>query len=168
LSPDETRLAVQRSEADVTSRRNGVFYQSHIASDLNLDPNFSQVVGLGKSTNGGASFGAPIYTPPPPGANTTILFAFADKPFITTDTSAGPNAGTVYLTYTSFELSSSNVFSGVIRLSKSTDGGLTLSPPVAVSPLSGLTQGSQPAVGPRGRGRHAARSGRLLHQLHAH
>jgi hypothetical protein len=90
--------------------RNGVFYQSHIASDLNLDPNFSQVIGLGKSTNGGASFGAPIYTPPPPGANTTILFAFADKPFITTDTSsAGPNAGTVYLTYTSFEFSSSNV-----------------------------------------------------------
>ena len=131
--------------------RKGVFYQSHIAGDLNLDPNFSQVSGLAKSTDGGASFSAPIYTPPPPGANTTILSAFADKPFITVDTSSSPNAGTVYLTYTSFEFSSTFLSSAVIRLSKSTDGGLTLSAPVALSPGGGaFAQGSQPAVGPNG------------------
>lgn len=129
---------------------NGIFYQSHIAADTTLDPNFSQVGGLAKSTDGGATFGLPIYTPPPPGANTTILSAFADKPFITVDDSGSAYAGTVYLTYTSFELSSSFVSSMVIRLSKSSDGGTTLSVPVAISSADNFSSGSQPAVGPSG------------------
>ncbi len=130
--------------------RNGIFYQSHIAADFTLDPNFSQVGGLAKSVDGGATFGQPIYTPSPPGANTTILFAFADKPFITVDDSGSAHAGTVYFTYTSFETSSSFVFSEVIRFSRSTDGGLTLSPPVAISSADNFSQGSEPAVGPNG------------------
>ena len=130
--------------------RSGVFYQSHIAADTTLDPNFSQVGGLAKSVDGGVTFGQPIYVPSPPGANTTILNAFADKPFIAVDDSGSARAGTLYFTYTSFELSSSFVSSLVIRFSKSTDGGLTLTQPVAISSAGSISQGSQPVVGPNG------------------
>jgi hypothetical protein len=58
--------------------RGGIFYQSHIAADTTLDPNFSQVTGLAKSVDGGATFSQPIYVPSPPGANTTILTASAE------------------------------------------------------------------------------------------
>ena len=66
-------------------------------------------------------------------AFTTVLspsaYGFADKPWITVDTSGGPKDGTVYVSYDTITFSRGSAGAGV-DLVRSTDGGVTYSPPV--------------------------------------
>jgi hypothetical protein len=75
------------------------------------------------------------------------LYNFADKPWVTVDTSGGPNDGTVYVTYDTFTFSHGANDSGV-DLVRSTDGGLTFSPP-----LLAIKQGFFSGVAVDGQGR---------------
>ena len=103
------------------------------------------MVGVGKSTDGGATFTVPV------DASTTLSNRndFQDKEWITVDTGASSLfKGNVYVTWTDF-VSGSGDF---IAFSRSTDGGATFQPPVAISPRDAtqVVQGSQPAVAPNG------------------
>jgi hypothetical protein len=78
------------------------------------------------------------------------LYNFADKPWITVDTSGGPNDGTVYVTYDSFAFVH-GVISAVdagVALVRSTDGGVTYS-----SPVLAIRQGFASGVTVDARGR---------------
>jgi len=84
-------------------------------------------------------------------AFTTLLpssiYNLADKPWITVDTTGGPNDGTVYVTYDSFTAKGS-VDAGV-SLVRSTDGGVTYSLPLLAIRqgfFSGVTVDSQGRV----------------------
>jgi hypothetical protein len=71
-----------------------------------------------------------------------------DKPWIAADSLTG----SLYLTYTTFYLRVDGSLADAIEFQRSTDGGLTWSPPVRLSAdqEGGLVQGSRPAVGPGG------------------
>lgn len=88
-----------------------------------------------RSDDNGATFGAPVNGAP--GFDGTH---FLDKEWITVDnaTASGPGRGNVYLTFTDFG------GSGGVNLTRSSDGGNTWSPAIA---LGGL-QGSYVTVGP--------------------
>lgn len=74
------------------------------------------------------------------------LGGISDKPFATTDATAGEFDGNVYITWTS---AISNVLS--IMLSRSTDGGVTFSTPIQVSRRDfPNNQNAMPAIGPHG------------------
>ena len=80
---------------------------------------------VAKFVNDGADYAFSTLLPP-------SVYNFADKPWITVDTSGGPNDGTVYVTYDSFAFVHgviSAVHAGV-ALVRSTDGGVTYSSPV--------------------------------------
>jgi hypothetical protein len=77
------------------------------------------------------------------------LYNSADKPWITVDTSGGPNDGTVYVTYDSFTLSSRGAVDSGVALVRSTDGGVTYSLPLLVIKqgfFSGVTVDAQGRV----------------------
>src|SRR5207245_3321002 len=59
-------------------------------------------------------------------------YKFADKPWITVDTSGGPSDGAVYVTYDTFSLSGGVIgaIDAGVALIRSTDGGVTYSSPV--------------------------------------
>jgi hypothetical protein len=69
---------------------------------------------------------------------------FQDKEWITIDNTGGPNAGHLYVSWTRFTATDSQ-----IMFTRSTDGGATFSDPIALS-AKGSTQGSMPAVGANG------------------
>ncbi len=90
-----------------------------------------------KYTNDGATYSGATVFP-------TSTYNFADKPWISVDTSGGPNDGNVYITYDAFTFHGP---SGATFI-RSTDGGQTWSLPQVVMPggfLSGIT------VDPQGR-----------------
>jgi len=90
-----------------------------------------------KYTDDGATYSRATVFPP-------STFNFADKPWITVDTSGGPNDGNVYISYDAF---TSHGPSGASFI-RSTDGGLTWSLPLLVTRggfLTGVT------VDPQGR-----------------
>jgi hypothetical protein len=124
--------------------RSGSFYASDIAFDGARPLGFRNTVGISKSTNGGASFGLPVYVP----AAGVLKNSFQDKSFIALDTTSGPTAGNVYATFTSFPAT----FTGQlpIMFSRSTDGGSTFSVPIQISAPGTVNQGSAPVVGPSG------------------
>jgi len=77
---------------------------------------------------------------------------FEDKPYIVADDTAGPYAGNIYIGWTRFTLDQSLIF-----FSRSTDGGVSWSPPLRISTEPGLprddngsVEGFDGAVGPDG------------------
>jgi len=83
---------------------------------------------VAKFVNDGADYSFTTLLPP-------SLYNFADKPWITVDTSGGSNDGTVYVTYDTITFSHGATDAGV-ALIRSTDGGMTYS-----SPLLAIRQG---------------------------
>lgn len=135
----------QQNEGDpgVVVNRNGIFYASYILFDSARPGGFRNTVGVSTSTDGGVTWSLPVELPvfgPPNG--------FLDKCFIGVDSTGGSNDGNVYVTFTNFPA----VFTGSlpIMFSRSTDGGLSFSPPIQVSANRTQNQGSEPVVGPNG------------------
>ena len=106
-----------------------------------------------KSTNGGLSWnsGAGIGFRPPR--------AQQDKAWLAADMARPPHGGNLYISWTDFDLygSSSTSDSSRIRLSRSTDGGITWSNPVRVSDRAGdcldednTVEGAVPTIGLNG------------------
>ncbi|MFO0980640.1 MAG: sialidase family protein [Planctomycetota bacterium] len=120
--------------------RAGTFYYAEIAIDAARPPGFESTVAISKSTDGGQHFGATVY-PPSAGvsANST-----QDKEFLAVDTTSGPFAGNLYLSWTSIDPGSTIFFS------RSTDGGASFSTPIPISAAGEVNQYSEPAVGPNG------------------
>lgn len=76
---------------------------------------------VAKFVNDGADYAFTTLLPP-------SLYNLADKPWITVDTSGGPNDGTVYVTYDSF--TAKGAINSGVALVRSNDGGITYSLPV--------------------------------------
>jgi hypothetical protein len=77
-----------------------------------------------------------------------------DKPYIAVDNwPSSPRAGNVYVSFTRFDWSTT-VTTMTIMFSRSVDGGVSWSTPIAISPSvpsnARVVQGSMPAVGPDG------------------
>ena len=83
----------------------------------------------------------------PPVLVRSVRDTLPDKPWIAADSLSG----NVYLTYTSF-FRADGLFSDQVELQRSTDGGVSWSPPAVLSSPAdrGLVQGGRPAVGPAG------------------
>jgi hypothetical protein len=125
--------------------RAGQFYSSAIAFNAALPLGFRNTLSVQKSTDGGATFGPPVYLP----AAGTSAGSFQDKEFIAVDNAGGsPFAGNVYLSWTSFPSGPST--SLPIFFSRSTNGGASFSTPIQISANNTINQGSEPAVGPGG------------------
>ncbi len=124
----------------------GNFYASAIVFTPLGPAGPQQTIGIYKSTDGGLTW--PILSMPPPGTTSTA----ADKPFIAVDdTRSSKFAGNVYISWTSFGPPPPFGFPGLpILFSRSTNGGVTFSPPIVLSPPDDVNQGSEPAVGPNG------------------
>ena len=119
----------------------GNVYVSYVLWRQNFQ---SGAVVVAKSTDGGETFSQVSLVQPPNALN--------DHPFLAVDTNAGsPYRDTVYLSWTNrgFE---PTPFSFDLRLSRSTDGGQTWSPPVKVDEApAGLSVAfSDQAIGPDG------------------
>lgn len=127
LLPNLTR----NSDPVVTADTSGNFYISVIA----ISPTGGDLtLAVYKSTNGGVTF---------PNAYIASQTGTEDKEWITCDLSSlSPYANTLYISWTSFSL-------GGITCTKSTNGGLNWSVPVAVSSGSGV-QGSNICVSSNG------------------
>jgi hypothetical protein len=97
----------------------------------------SNVIQVFRSTDSGATFGAPINGAP--GFDSTHI---EDKEWITVDNAAGVGQGNVYLVFTDF--SNSGFTDNGIYLTRSTNGGATWSTPLAL----GGSQGGYVTVGP--------------------
>ena len=128
--------------------REGVFYASAIVATPPSGPVGSQqTVGVYRSTDAGLTWATAAILPP----GTTGANAAADKPFMTVDTSTSVFAGNVYVSWTSFGPPPPLGPPGLpIVFSRSTDRGLTFSPPITISASGDVNQGSEPAVGPNG------------------
>lgn len=124
--------------------RLGHFYASSISIDIGRPLGFSSTIGIAKSTDGGVTFGLPVYLPP----GGVLADSFQDKGFIAADTTATSTSGNVYVTFTSFPATFTEQLP--IMFSRSTDGGLSFSTPIQISSAGTFNQGSEPAVGPSG------------------
>lgn len=126
---------------------------------------------ISRSDDGGSTWGEPVIAARGDAVSTidSITLIFPDKPWITIGPSkADTNKDSIYITYTEFALRFPIMeqfpFFGApledvtIKLVRSTDGGLTFSAPISVSPTYSylptedrpIVQGSMPAVGPDG------------------
>lgn len=123
-------------DPDITVDRHGNFYFSMLIEDANGVSG----IGVAKSTDGGRTFSVPVTASPG-----TDPANFQDKEFLTVDTSGGPFDGNVYVSWTEF-------FEGGDRIlfSRSTNGGISFSRPIQISPDGQGVQGSIPRVGPNG------------------
>jgi hypothetical protein len=101
----------------------------------------SNVVQVFRSTDNGATFGAPVNGAPGFGSSHIL-----DKDWLTVDNSTAPGSGqgNVYLTFTDFGFF--GFVDNGIYVTRSTDGGNTWSAPVHASP--GNTEGSWVTTGP--------------------
>jgi hypothetical protein len=124
----------------------GHFFIANLAFDPALPLGFNQTIGISRSTDGGLTFAPPVYIP---NAGLTP-FAFPDKEMLTVDTTRGAYSGNIYVTYTAFQNIGSPIPGFPIAFSRSTDGGLSFSPPIILSNPGELNQGSEPVVGPDG------------------
>ncbi|MEW6735589.1 MAG: hypothetical protein AB1489_30135 [Acidobacteriota bacterium] len=127
----------------VRGANDGEFYYSTLTFVI-VNTERKSIVGVGKSTDNGITFSAPV------DASTSLsnLGGFQDKEWIAVDTHANsPFKGNVYVSW-------SNDRSGANRrivVARSTDGGQTFLPPVAVSVENeDDLQGAMPAVAPNG------------------
>ncbi len=107
-------------------RSGNVYYVGITAAAIFTTSGFNLFVA--KFVNDGADYAFTTLLPP-------SIYNFADKPWITVDTSGGPNDGTVYVTYDSFTFSQGAIDAGVAFV-RSSDGGVTYS-----SPLLAIRQG---------------------------
>ena len=128
--------------------KNGNLYYVH----LSWATNWIDRIVVQRSTNNGISFndGAGI------GLNGTKA---QDKAWLTADMTSSPYHGNLYVTWTEFDSygSSNSSDSSRIRFSRSTDFGLTWSPAITISDVSGdcidsdnTDEGAVPCVGPDG------------------
>lgn len=92
-----------------------------------------------RSLDGGATWEAnhiPIIEHP-----TEPNIPWEDKPYIVTDDTGGPNGGNLYVGWTRWTLTDSEIL-----LSRSTDGGLTWSPPAEIDSRPGLPRDDNGAL----------------------
>ena len=108
----------------------GVFYLANIQQGPS-----GVRVGVARSEDGGLTFDSPVLVPRPPGAS----LAFSDLPQVAVD----PETGFVYIVWTDLLLRQ-------IMFSRSTDGGQTFNPPVALSSGSAPKHMARLAPGPDG------------------
>jgi hypothetical protein len=114
----------------------GEFYSAELA----LVPPFNQgSIVISKSIDAGKTFQVSFYFP------FGEIPGFADKDFLTVNNVSDNGRGNLYLSWT-------DVFSGSILFSRSTNRGVTFSEPIVLAPPDGLSfySGSEPAVGPNG------------------
>jgi hypothetical protein len=135
----------QENEGDpgIVVNRNGVFYASYILFDASRPVGFRNTVGVSSSADGGVTWSLPVGLPVfgAPGS-------FLDKPFSAVDSTGGANNGNVYVTFTDFPAVATSTLP--IMFSRSTNGGLSFSPPIQLSATGTENQGSEPVVGPNG------------------
>ncbi len=116
----------------------GNFYFATLATD----GAGRSIIGVGKSTDGGATFGTQVDASPG-----TSAANFQDKEFIDVDRTGGMFDGNVYVSWTEF-------FAGFtatrILFSVSADGGGSFSAPISLSAPGRFVQGSIPRVAPNG------------------
>lgn len=98
------------------------------------------MIGVGKSTDGGATFGTQVDASPG-----TSAANVQDKEFIDVDRTGGAFNGYVYVSWTEFSLAGTQIL-----FSRSADGGGSFSMPIALSAPGRLVSGSVPRVGPGG------------------
>lgn len=139
IDPSLGKYSTQGDPA-VAAHRNGVFYYAFI--DFNRDDDRNRL-GVAKSTDGGVTWPQIGVVIDHSGSGSQD---FEDKEYIAVDNTGGPFDGNVYVSWTRFPVSGSSR----ILLSRSTDGGLTFSPPILIGDSPGGVQGSVPVVGPRG------------------
>ncbi len=125
----------------VFDRSGNVYYVGITAAATFTTSGFNLFVA--KFTNDGANYAFTTLLPP-------SLYNFADKPWITVDTSGRPSDGTVYVTYDTFSLSGGVIgaINAGVALIRSTDGGVTYS-----SPLLAIRQGFASGVAVDAKGR---------------
>ena len=132
--------------------KSGNLYFVHLSNPPSQGYWIDRIV-VQKSTNGGATWnaGAGIGFRPPN--------AQQDKAWLAADIQRPPRASTIYVSWTDFDSygSTSTSDSSRIRLSRSTDYGITWSDPVRVSDRAGdcldednTVEGAVPAIGPNG------------------
>ncbi len=100
-------------------------------------------IGVSKSTDGGATFGAPVNA----AASVADYNQVQDKPWLAVDAGTSKFKGNVYLSWTYFAQTGETF----ILFSRSTDGGATWSSPGALTPVDKVgVQNSTIAVAPNG------------------
>jgi len=141
------QLGANFGDPGMTVDTAGTFYASAIVFAPDGTSGGQQTVGVYKSTDGGLTW--PVLAVPPPASWATV--SAADKPFITVDTSKSQYNGRVYISWTSFAPPPPFGPPGLpVVFARSTDGGLTFSPPIIISAPGDVNQGSEPVVGPNG------------------
>jgi hypothetical protein len=124
---------------------NGESYYAGIAFVPNGDGRTRGIIGVGKSTDNGTTFS----TPADASTSASNVTDMQDKEWIAVDKGASsPFKGNVYVSWTDFTQTTGSF----INFARSTNGGESFKPPVAVSPRDAtqLVQGSVPVVAPNG------------------
>jgi hypothetical protein len=111
-----------------------------------LPPGFEATIAVSRSTDRGETFAPPVYIP---GA-ALAEFGFPDKEMLTVDNTGSRFDGNIYVSYTAFQPLTSPIPGAPIAFSRSTNSGVSFSPPIVISNPGELNQGSEPAVGPDG------------------
>jgi len=123
---------------------NGESYYAGLAFVPNGDGRTRSIIGVAKSTDNGATFS----TPADASTSASTVSDMQDKEWIAVDKGASsPFKGNVYVSWTDFTATG-----GFINFARSTNGGESFRPPVALSAQDGtqLVQGSVPVVAPNG------------------
>jgi hypothetical protein len=131
-----TTGSLNSGDGVVAASPGNVVYYAMLADDTAG----KHTIGVSKSTDGGKTFAIPSNA----ASSVANTSDFQDKPWMTVD----PASANVYVSWTDFFTPSGDA----ILFSRSTDGGMTWSAPIALSPLDGsqVVQGSTISVGPSG------------------
>lgn len=123
------------SDPGLVADKNGNYY----AVVLGVDPSgFMSEIEVFKSTDRGLTWGLPTIAVPP------SFEAFEDKELMMCDRTGSPYSGNLYIAWTRFSGSLSQIY-----FIRSTDGGSSFSEPLLIGDLSSV-QWPVPAVGPNG------------------